>query len=288
MRSCPQCGTPVMQREWSCAACGWRAPVAEGMPLFAPAAASESEGFDPIYFEDLAQLESGNFWFRARNRTILWALARYFPRAESMLEVGCGTGFVLAAIRGALPHLRLCASEVLVEGLARTARRVQDVEFLQMDARSMPFRDEFDVIGAFDVLEHIADDRAVLREAHRALKPGGGLLLTVPQHAFLWSAADDYAHHQRRYSRGDLRRRVEDAGFGILRCTSFVSLLMPLLLVSRLTKRDPRSFDPHAEFAIPSGINWGLERVLDLERLLIQAGISLPFGGSLLLAAHKV
>jgi SAM-dependent methyltransferase len=287
MRICTHCGTALDRPDWSCTACGWRAQVAHGVPLLAPEQASANRGFDPDYFSDLVELESGNFWFRARNRLILWAMDRYFPSADSMLEVGCGTGFVLAAIRRARPRLRLSASEVLVEGLARSAGRVQDVEFLQMDACRMPFRDEFDLIGAFDVLEHIDDDEKVLRGAHRALKAGGGLLLSVPQHRFLWSASDEYAFHKRRYARSGLRQVVERAGFRVLRCTSFVTLLMPLLLVSRLLRRDAERFDPRAEFRIPALVNRTLERLLDFERLLLRAGINFPFGGSLLLAATK-
>ena len=86
---------------------------------------------------------------------------------------------------------------------------------------------EFDAIGAFDVLEHIVDDEMVLRETNKALKSGGGLLLTVPQHQFLWSAADESARHVRRYSSRDLREKVERAGFKVIRMTSFVSFCYP-------------------------------------------------------------
>ena len=64
-----------------------------------------------------------------------------------------------------------------------------------MDARRIPFEDEFDVIGAFDVLEHIKEDEQVLVQMHRAVKSGGGIMLTVPQHMFLWSEQDVQAHH---------------------------------------------------------------------------------------------
>ena len=78
-----------------------------------------------------------------------------------------------------------------------------------MDARRIPFEREFDVVGAFDVLEHIVEDEDVLGQMFKATRPGGGLLVTVPQHPFLWSASDEHAMHQRRYSRAELRRKVE-------------------------------------------------------------------------------
>ena len=96
-----------------------------------------------------------------------------------------------------------------------------------MDARRIPFRDEFDVIGAFDVIEHIEEDVAVIDEVGRALRPGGGFVMTVPQHPALWSPQDEHAHHVRRYTAAGLRRKVEAAGFEVVRMTSFVRLLLP-------------------------------------------------------------
>lgn len=244
-------------------------------------------GFDPAYFDQLYELESGNFWFRARNALINWALRRYFPSAVSMLEVGCGTGYVLSGIGRENPGLTLTASEFYVEGLRRAAQRVRRAAFLQMDARRMPFTCEFDVVGAFDVLEHIDEDECVLTEMARAVKPGGGVLLTVPQHPWLWSGADAYAYHRRRYRRDELMSKLARAGLRPVRCTSFVTLLLPLMLLSRLKQRGLPEFDPKSEFAIPRWLNYGLERVLDAERGLIRAGVPLPAGGSLMVVAAR-
>jgi SAM-dependent methyltransferase len=287
MKRCLRCDERFETDAWSCPACGWAPQWSGNVPLFAPALDSVREGFDPRYFENLWGLESGSFWFRSRNRLILWAIERFFGKAGSMLEIGCGTGFVLAAIEAAQPRLTLHGSEVHTAGLGFTARRLQRARLLQMDARNIPYDGEFDLIGAFDVLEHIEEDESVLREASRALKPGGGLLLTVPQHRFLWSAADDYTYHKRRYTRGELVSKVERAGFSVVLCTSFVSLLMPFLIGSRLTRRSTADFDPEAEFRIPAFVNVLFERAMGVEHALIKAGLRLPFGGSLLLAATR-
>jgi SAM-dependent methyltransferase len=157
-----------------------------------------------------------------------------------------------------------------------------------MDARRIPFREEFDVIGAFDVLEHIKEDEAVLTQMYQATRKGGGILITVPHHPFLWSTSDDFARHARRYQTRELRNKVKKAGFEVLRMTSFVSLLLPLLALSRLKQRFSREpFDPSAEFNISSSVNTALEKILDAERTLIRAGLSLPAGGSLLLAGRR-
>ncbi len=159
-----------------------------------------------------------------------------------------------------------------------------------MDARNIPFRDEFDVVGAFDVIEHIAQDVTVLTEIGRALRPGGVLLLTVPQHPALWSLQDDHAFHVRRYTRTGLRRRIEAAGLEVVWTTSFVSLLLPMLAASRLRMRgrgraDP--FDVTAELRHRPVVNGALERVMRIELALIRRGVSFPAGGSLLAVVRK-
>ena len=247
-----------------------------------------NRGFEANFFELLYELEAGNFWFRSRNRLIIWALQQYFPKAQSFLEVGCGTGYVLSGIARSLPHLKLHGSEIFSDGLAFAAKRLPTVELFQMDARHIPFQEEYDVIGAFDVLEHIQEDGKVLQEMHRAIRPGGGLLLTVPQHPWLWSQADSYAHHVRRYRSQDLSQAIEQAGFSIVKMTSFVSLLLPLMLLSRLRQRQPDpNYDPTAEFKISDWMNAALENVLTMELQFIRAGVSFPFGGSLLVVASK-
>ena len=107
------------------------------------------------------------------------------------------------------------------------------------------FREEFDVIGAFDVIEHIDGDVAALKEIHKALKPGGGILMTVPRHMFLWSAVDTTAHHKCRYSGAELRRNVQAVGFHMVRQLSFGMLTLPLQYLSRrvLMKKGTRHSD---------------------------------------------
>jgi SAM-dependent methyltransferase len=259
-----------------------------GHLAFAPELAEKSEGFEPCYFAPLAEMEAGNFWFRSRNRLLVWALQRYFPEAENFMEIGCGTGFVLSGVRRALPELVLCGSEVFTEGLNFAAERLPGIELFQMDARRIPFREEFDVIGAFDVLEHIKEDEEVLSQMYQATSKRGGILVTVPHHPFLWSQTDDAARHVRRYSAPDLKAKVERAGFKTLRTTSFVSLLLPLMFTARLKQRSTnQEFEAAADLKISGLMNFVLERVMDVERAFIRLGVSFPAGGSLLLVARK-
>jgi len=204
----------------------------------------------------------------------------------NFLEVGCGTGFVISSIATAFPELELEASEYFEEGLVFARQRQPQCRFRQLDATAMAEQDAYDCIGSFDVIEHIDADETVLSNFHRALRPGGFLLLTVPQHPWLWSAADDYAHHKRRYTVQELRRKILHAGFRIEYCTSFVSLLLPLMALQRLSTRS-QNYNPDDEFKISPLLNAALYLVMQLELILLRLGLRFPAGGSLLLLARK-
>ena len=246
-----------------------------------------SDGYDASYFERIAEKEPLSFWFRARSRLLASTVRRHFPAARSLLEVGCGTGFVLAGFRESFPRMRLVGSELFAEGLEIARRRLPpEVELVELDARAMPYEAEFDLVGSFDVLEHIEDDDSVLRSMRRAVRDGGGLLVTVPQHPALWSASDTFAHHVRRYTRGELVHKVRTAGFEPVEVTSFVTTLLPAMVASRVAHRlARRPYDPIEELEA-GRLNGVFERILDGERRLIERGVSLPFGGSLLVVAR--
>lgn len=288
MKICVACGGKFGSASWQCLYCGGSPEERGGFPSFA-AELTSGTGFRDEYFQELVNLEARNFWFRARNKLITWALKRYFPDKGGFLEIGSGTGFVLSGISTACPRLKLIGSEISSVGLVHAAKRVPGAEFLQMDAQAIPFSEEFDVIGAFDVLEHIREDEEVLSQFHQALRPGGGLLITVPQHEFLWSQMDVYACHVRRYIAPHLIAKVQAAGFEVARLTSFVSLLLPLMCASRLYRgKKWDNYDPLTELRIGSTTNAFLEKIMNLERVFIQAGVSFPVGGSLILIAKRI
>jgi SAM-dependent methyltransferase len=287
MRRCLRCEHLFASEGWRCSACGHEPPTVRGFTTFAPELQADDIGYDATRFEALARVESQHFWFASRSRLIVWALGRHFPRARHVLEVGCGTGNVLAALGRITPKPRLLGAEAHAAGLAFAARRAGDAELVQMDARRIPFRDELDVIGAFDVIEHIDDDERVLGEMFAACRPGGGVMITVPQHEWLWSYRDEFAHHRRRYRRRDLLAKLAAAGFERPWSTSFVTLPLPLMALSRLRQRGPETFDAEQELDLGRVTNGLLGALMAIERGLIRLGISLPLGGSLLVTAHK-
>lgn len=289
MKRCVACGGRYLSSARSCTSCGAAPLLVNGFDAYSYSKVNDGVGFDSSAYPRLARMEDTNFWFRARNRLIIWAIESYCRDFRLLLEIGCGTGFVLSGISKAFPNATLSGSEIFVEGLDFAAARTPSAHFMQMDARNIPFEDEFDVIGAFDVLEHIEEDTAVLAQVHAALKPRGFMLLTVPQHAWLWSAADDYAHHARRYSAEDLHGKIKAAGFQVLRSTSFVTILLPAMMASRLLRKNVpgEAFDASAEFRISPWLNTLFFHLLGFELALINRGVDFPAGGSRLVVAQK-
>jgi len=98
MKNCVRCQADFVAADWLCPACAHLPASVDGFPLLAPALAEGGAGFPPEAFEILAALEAKNFWFRSRNKLIVWALKRHFPATQRYLEIGCGTGYVLAGV----------------------------------------------------------------------------------------------------------------------------------------------------------------------------------------------
>jgi SAM-dependent methyltransferase len=282
--SCTGCGSPVVPGEWACDGC--RSAAEGDNYLHALDDSALPTGYDAALFEKLAALEPTSFWFRGRNRVVLWALDRWFSHARTFLEVGCGTGFVLAAILRSRPGLDAVGAELYPEGLRVARTRLAGVPLAQLDARELGIEQAFDVVGAFDVLEHIDRDEDALRSLFAAVRPGGGLMVTVPQHRWLWSPADEFAGHERRYTRRELTDKMRAAGFEVVWSSSFVTILLPLMAAMRfLTRRRPYSLD--REFGLSRPVDRLFEGTLAFERAAMSRGVSLPVGGSLLVVARR-
>lgn len=288
MKRCISCKHSFISETWTCPNCGFSPAIRGEHPAFAPDLADENDGMIGSAHEALNELQAGNFWFRARNRLILQLARKHFPGAGRIIEVGCGTGYVLAGLREEFPDASLVGSEIYSSALDDAKKRLRNRgEFIQMDVREIPFEDEFDLMCAFDVIEHVSEDGLVLEQMFNATKRGGGILLSVPQHPFLWSPIDDYSHHKRRYRRHELEAKCIQAGFTVVQTTSFVSTLLPLMAVQRLMRSRHTEIDPAAELKISGPLNKALEAVLDAERIVIAAGLSLPVGGSRFVVARK-
>jgi SAM-dependent methyltransferase len=257
------------------------------VPQFAPDLAHSTDQFEEAWFRQLADLEEQSFWFHARNRLIAWALRRYAGDARSFLDVGTGTGFVLAGLRARFPSLRLVGADLLAGGLDVARTRLPAAELLQIDARRIPYDAEFDAAGSFDVAEHIDEDELVFSQLAQAVRPGGVVLVTVPQHPWLWGPLDEFSHHRRRYTRSELKGKLTGAGLRVERVTSFVTALLPGMLASRLLARRQETFEPDREYRAARVIRLPLAAVMRGEEAMIALGVSFPVGGSLLAVARR-
>jgi SAM-dependent methyltransferase len=218
---------------------------------------------------------------------ISWALEKFFSGFESFYDFGVGTGSMLSRVRDQWPSVKLFGSDLSSDSLAIVAKRVPGAFLFRTDVNRIPFKDNFDVIGAFDVIEHLDDDIAALKALRLTLKPGGGLAVTVPQHMILWSRLDDMRGHKRRYVGDGLARTVRAAGFDILLDTSFMATLFLPQYVSRRFLSQDAGTELEAEYRLPAFVNGALKAVLMAELATVRMGMRYPFGGMRMVIARN-
>ena len=197
-----------------------------------------------------------------------------------ILEIGCGSGALLQDLQ---QYGTAYGLDVAAPALANCRERGLDCVSLA-DVTALPFDDEqFNVVIAIDVLEHVEDDAAAIREINRVTRKGGKVILTVPAFQMLWSRRDVQCHHHRRYLRDDFRSRVQRQGFKVLKSTYInLPLFFPLFMMVKAgrlsSKRAPSIRMDYA--LVPPPINQILSRVVEYEAKMLRR-ISLPIGSSI-------
>ncbi|HZM77412.1 MAG TPA: class I SAM-dependent methyltransferase [Candidatus Limnocylindrales bacterium] len=223
----------------------------------------------------LAQLEDTHWWYRERRAILARQLRKLGVKPGRALDVGAAGGGNTRVLRAhGWDALAVEYSDAGVE-----VARERGLNVIQADARDLPLEDgSFDLVMAFDILEHIEEDVQAASEFHRVLKPGGHALIAVPCDMRLWSAHDVAVDHVRRYDREGLVACMTKAGFEVDEVWSWNVLLRPVAAARR--KKSTGSDLSQ----LPWVVNFALTVIIAAERYLPVR--NLP-GVSLVLRAHK-
>jgi SAM-dependent methyltransferase len=233
-------------------------------------------------------LEDTYWWFVARRRLVGNLVARYRPRQSPLriLDVGCGTGATL----GVLSEYGEVTGVDSSRDALRFCRQRGHRNLVLAQAERLPVLSEsVDVITGLDLLEHIPDDGAAVRELARALRPGGLLVITVPAYPFLWSEHDEALSHIRRYRARRLRHLLEGADLRVERLSPLITSLLPAIAALRLLQRlrlRKRGDARTAYIEPPRSVNRLLTWLLGIESAWL-IRFNLPVGVSLLAVARK-
>jgi 2-polyprenyl-3-methyl-5-hydroxy-6-metoxy-1,4-benzoquinol methylase len=291
MICCPECGQPLASIEPGCGHCGRQIAREGTIAILAPQAVDAVHDYDPARLDRLRRVEDSHPWFVYRRDLIRRLFKRHVPHEARVLDIGAGTGATAAALQRD-GYANIAVADLHVQGL-RYAAEQGLAPLFQVDLTQPAFRDEFDAVSMFDVLEHFAEPTLVLRNVADALKPRGLLLLTVPALGTLWSAHDVAAGHYRRYRRATLRSDLTEGGFEIIDCRYFFAHMLPLLMLRRVLypagknakETTGQADDDRLGFNLPASLQRALRIAAIADRLLISLGG--PAGGSLYAVARK-
>jgi SAM-dependent methyltransferase len=243
---------------------------------------------DRLIYEQHAALERDHWWFVSRREILRRLLSENLPPSADrrILDVGCGTG-------GMLPMLShfgdVSGLDSDPEAVAACHERFPSYAVSRAEIpKDMPGDSSFDLVSAFDVIEHIADDLGAVRSLRDATRPGGQVVITVPAHAWLWSRHDVANGHHRRYGRSRLADLVGAAGLELSHLSSFNTALLPLIGAIRLSRRLRRQpSGTGSDFTMPPPrLNAALTRLMSAEAPLV-ARRGLPTGVSLVALARR-
>ena len=235
-----------------------------------------------------ARAERDHFWFRGFRRFVepLVAGAARGVRPE-ILDCGCGTGHNLHMLR---KHGRAYGIDLTWAGL-QYAHGQGERLVARASAAQLPFPDaRFDLVTSFDVLYALPDDveRDAIREMFRVLKPGGTLIVNVAALDALRGNHSILSGEVRRYSKGDLRRRLETVGFRVTHVTYTNLSILPMVAAVRLKQRlGGDHVESQEEITVPPApINALLSGLLAIEAAALRV-VNMPVGSSLLAVAEK-
>lgn len=242
---------------------------------------------DEKCYIEMAKTQDTHWWYAGR-RHILSAVISKLPlnKDARILEVGCGTGSNLDMLKqhgtvyGAEPY------EFARDFSSKNSGCVIEDAFLP---DNIPFDHNFDVIGAFDVIEHIEQDQESLQAIEGRLNDNGYALFTVPAFQWLWSGHDEINHHKRRYTKAEFKSQLEQAGYDIDFISYYNFWLFPLAASIRTIRKVFKLNNDSTDAQMPKSpiINKTLTFIFSSERFLLSSKIPLPFGLSIIAVCKK-
>jgi SAM-dependent methyltransferase len=248
---------------------------------------------DKDYYKEYYHLERSHWWFTARLDILEARIQRLLGRKKEarILNAGVATG----ATTEMLSKYGIVTSLEYDSDCCDFLRTRLGMEVTCGSLTNLPYEDDsFDLVCAFDVIEHIEDDLAALREIRRVLKPKGKYCITVPAYQFLWSEHDEINHHFRRYTKKMLNRRIKEAPLAIDYSGYFNFWLFPPIagvrLLHRLTSKKNTSEAPKSDFQRMNRQSFAdrvFKGIFRSEKRLLNAGLRLPYGISLLTEGHR-
>lgn len=194
---------------------------------------------DPHEYRLMFEQEERHWWFQSRALIIEKLLQRhvapYLKTQRTLaLDLGCGTGMFMMRHGGAFETF---GADFSIDALHYCNRRGLG-RIVRADACRPPFRDgAFDLVTAFDLIEHVEADRQLVSEACRMLAPGGFMIASVPAHPALWSGHDISLHHYRRYTRAGFEALFDPAQWETIRMTPGFCGILPLAAAIRVGRR---------------------------------------------------
>jgi SAM-dependent methyltransferase len=233
-----------------------------------------------------AQIEVDHWWFVGRRRLFGGMIGRLdIPADANVLDIGVSSGTNLRMLVDA-GYRRVTGLDSSDEAI-RWCRLKGLPPVDKGDVCALPYADDtFDLVLATDVIEHVDDHYAAVREIRRVLKPGGYALITVPAFRSLWGLQDEVSHHKRRYRLGELLRVTSGAGLQITERFYFNFILfVPIWLARQILRASKPALRSENEVNSPL-INAVLTRVFALDISLAPL-LRLPFGVSALALARK-
>jgi SAM-dependent methyltransferase len=225
------------------------------------------------------------WWYRVRGSLLETVLGPYAQGAADVLDVGSADGPSVSWLRGQRMHVTLDLDpRGLKPGFGVCGSALQ-----------LPFADEsFDVVGAFDVVEHLDPEHVGIAELSRVLRPGGRLLISVPAYQWAWSDFDEHNGHYRRYTRQRATAALEQGGLEVLRSTYAFASTFPFFAAERLARRAKQAVSRQSVDAAdivplpssPPAVDRFLHALGRLDGRML-AKRDLPFGSSVVVAARR-